>query len=93
MGRSRDNAPSLSRPTAKDLETIILGEAVASAHRTNDCALTLGKELKVRLKTAQIRNIFGKVRQIEMLWRSHRDRSALCERARTGVIHNQVRAA
>ena len=68
MGRSRDNAPSLSRPTAKDLETIILGEAVASAHRTNDCALTLGKELKVRLKTAQIRNIFGKVRQIEMGW-------------------------
>ncbi|MFZ4829179.1 MAG: type III-A CRISPR-associated protein Csm2 [Phototrophicaceae bacterium] len=69
MGRSKDTtASSLSRPSTQDLQIIILGDAVESAHRTNECASKLGSELKSKLKTAQIRNIFGKVRQIEMAW-------------------------
>ena len=55
-------------PSSKDLDTIIRGDMLESARLTNDWAQKIGKALQRDLKAAQIRNIFGKVRQIEMNW-------------------------
>lgn len=66
-------------PPDSVLNTIITGDPVTSAKLTNEWAEKIGKALKQDLKAAQIRNIFGKVRQIEMYWSTTetQDRTAL----------------
>lgn len=50
------------------LDMIIAGDPVESAKATDEWGQKIGTALKQDLKSAQIRNIFGKVRQIEMYW-------------------------
>jgi len=59
---------SIELPPDSVLSTIIAGDPVESAKATDEWGHRIGKALKRDLKTAQIRNIFGKVRQIEMYW-------------------------
>ncbi len=51
------------------LQTIITGSDVESAHETIAAAESLAKVLVAeRLTNSQIRNVFGEVRRIEMKW-------------------------
>lgn len=59
---------SIELPTDDVLSRIISGDPVESAKATDEWGQKIGTALKQNLKTAQIRNIFGKVRQIEMYW-------------------------
>lgn len=55
-------------PPDSVLSTIMAGDPVESAKATDEWGQKIGTALKQDLKAAQIRNIFGKVRQIEMYW-------------------------
>jgi CRISPR-associated protein Csm2 len=68
MGYRGKQNRGIETPSQKDLEIIIAGDDVASARLTNQWGKNLGTALQRDLATAQIRAIFGKVRQIEMNW-------------------------
>lgn len=69
MGRNRTSQPQVDMPSTQELRIIIQGDAVESAQKTVEWAQRLAKALKAAdLKSSQIRNIFGQVRQIEMSW-------------------------
>jgi CRISPR-associated protein Csm2 len=68
--RQQSQRPSIELPPDV-LNTIIAGDPVESAKATDEWGHKLGKSLadeRNGLKASQIRNIFGKVRQIEMYW-------------------------
>jgi CRISPR-associated protein Csm2 len=67
---ARGNQGRVQLPSSKELNTIIRGDMLESARLTNEWGQKIGKALQRDLKAAQIRNIFGKVRQIEMNWSS-----------------------
>lgn len=67
---ARNPIPS---PSRQDLATIIVGDPVESARLTAQWGDKIGTALKQDLATAQIRNIFGMVRQIEMNWMQDSD--------------------
>jgi CRISPR-associated protein Csm2 len=60
-------------PPTKEVETIIRGDALESARLTNQWGDSIGTALSKSLKAAQIRNIFGKVRQLERRWVFHQE--------------------
>lgn len=68
--RQQQSRSSIEKPSPNDLKAIIQGGEVESARLTVKWAQSLGKALKDPLTSAQIRNIFGQVRQIEMNWPS-----------------------
>jgi len=65
--QNRQRQP-LTTVTDPDLVTIVKGDPVDSAKLIDSYANKIGSELSSELKAAQIRNIFGKVRQIERSW-------------------------
>lgn len=71
MGRSRQEAIPAPRLSDQELQRIIQNDEVSSAQLMVEKAREYGTYLKeAGLKTAQIRGIFGHVRQIEMNWNS-----------------------
>ncbi len=74
MGYNK-NKP-IDKPSPDDLTKIIAGEPVVSARLTNEWGEKLGSALAKDLASAQIRNIFGMVRQIEMNWMQGSDEGA-----------------
>lgn len=75
MGQRRPHSPQHSNATPKppdpDLQAIIRGTDVESARLLVETAQQWGAYLaSERLTSAQIRGIFGQVRQIEMGWPS-----------------------
>lgn len=69
MGRNRAPQIPVDTPSEQEMRIIIQGDAVTSAQKTVEWAQRLAKALKAAdLKSSQIRNIFGQVRQIEMSW-------------------------
>jgi len=77
--RQQSQQHGIEWPSDSVLSTIIAGDPVESAKATDEWGRKIGKALKQHLKAAQIRNIFGKVRQIEMYWEATepRNRTAL----------------
>jgi CRISPR-associated protein Csm2 len=77
--RQQPQQHGIEWPSDSVLSTIIAGDPVESAKATDEWGRKIGKALKQHLKAAQIRNIFGKVRQIEMYWEATepRNRTAL----------------
>lgn len=59
---------TIQLPSKSELTLIISGDALESARLTNKWGKSIGTELSKPLKAAQIRNIFGKVRQLERSW-------------------------
>ena len=71
MGRHRksQSRDQSSQPPNPNLKVIMRGDEVDSAREIVSAAEAWGKHLKqIGLTTAQIRNIFGEVRRIEMSW-------------------------
>lgn len=68
MGLNHHIKPA-DTPSIQELRIIIQGDAVESAQKTVEWAQRLAQALKDKgLKSSQIRNVFGQVRQIEMSW-------------------------
>jgi CRISPR-associated protein Csm2 len=63
--RDRRSSSGPSRLSSEDYQKIIVE---GDAKRLTDLAETIGTGLARQLTTAQIRNVFGTVRQIEMSW-------------------------
>lgn len=69
MGRGQQRTQQAAEPAKPNLTVIMTGDEVSSAHEIVTAAQAWGTYLKnERLTTAQIRNIFGEVRRIEMSW-------------------------
>ncbi len=74
MGRRQYNQPQgnnprSTEPAAPNLDVIMSGSEVESAHEIVKAAQAWGYYLKQQeLKSSQIRSIFGEVRRIEMGW-------------------------
>lgn len=69
--RQQSQQHGIELPPDNVLDMIIAGDPVESAKATDEWGHKLGKSLadeRNGLKASQIRNIFGKVRQIEMYW-------------------------
>jgi CRISPR-associated protein Csm2 len=66
--RQQSQQHGIELPPDSVLSMIMAGDPVESAKATDEWGQKIGTALKQDLKTAQIRNIFGKVRQIEMYW-------------------------
>jgi CRISPR-associated protein Csm2 len=77
--RQQSQQRGIELPPDSVLSTIMSGDPVESAKATDEWGQKIGTALRQDLKTAQIRNIFGKVRQIEMYWSATEmhDRAAL----------------
>jgi len=64
-GRDRRTTSSSSELSSEDYHKIVVE---GDAKRLTDLAEAIGSNLARQLTTAQIRNVFGTVRQIEMSW-------------------------
>lgn len=76
MGRGKYTNAGIEQPSKQELVKIITGDAVESARLTNQWGEQIGTALAHSLAAAQIRNIFGMVRQIEMNWMNESDEPA-----------------
>lgn len=77
----------ISLPTSQELHIIIRGEDdLKSAKETDKLAQSIGRKLSHSLSSSQIRNIFGKVRQIEMNWAVSDDNEQDSRRALRDLI-------
>lgn len=87
MGRNRAPQTQIDIPSVQDMRIIIQGDAVLSAQKTVEWAQRLAKALKVAdLKSSQLRNIFGQVRQIEMSWPLNDEKSGYAGQANRDLI-------
>lgn len=87
MGRNRAPQIQVDIPSGQDMRIIIQGDAVLSAQKTVEWAQRLAKALKVAdLKSSQLRNIFGQVRQIEMSWPLNDEQSGYAGQANRDLI-------
>jgi CRISPR-associated protein Csm2 len=88
MGRNRTTPqPQIDMPSTQEMRVIIQGDAVDSAQKTVEWAQRLAKALKAaELKSSQIRNVFGQVRQIEMSWPLGDEQSSYAEQAYRDLI-------
>lgn len=74
-------------PSKQDMRSIIQGDAVLSAEKTVEWAQRLAKALKAAdLKSSQLRNIFGQVRQIEMSWPLNDEKTEYAGQANRDLI-------
>lgn len=87
MGRNRAPQIQVDIPSGQDMRIIIQGDAVLSAQKTVEWAQRLAKALKAaELKSSQLRNIFGQVRQIEMSWPLNDEQSGYAGQANRDLI-------